>query len=47
MDTNKVMFRSDITNDEKVKVETTASRWSKGGEKVLDEIFMSPTAKAA
>lgn len=32
---------SNITNDEEVKVETTASRRSKGEEKVLDKIFMS------
>ncbi len=40
-DTNKVRVGSNVTNDEEVKVETTASRRSKAGEKVLDKIFMS------
>lgn len=39
-DTNYVRVCSNITNEE-VKVETTASRQSKEGEKVLGKIFMS------
>lgn len=31
-DANECAFSSDATNDEQVKVETTASRRSKGGE---------------